>query len=289
LGPLTALEVVKAITGETQVNMGGYCIGGTLLALTLAYLKAIGDDAVNSASLMVSLQDFTEVGDLAVFIDEAQLSVLDERMAQQGYLEATQMSWAFNLVRANDLIWHYVVNNYLLGKQPSAFDLLYWNADSTRMPYKMHSYYLRNMYLENNLAKPGALQMLGVPIDLGRIDQDIFDVATVADHIVPWKSAFKVRELVSGDVHFVLGSSGHIAGGINPPGGKRVRPYWYNPSRTTDPDEWFDGAQKIEESWWVEWLNWLGERSGGEVPARTPGSEAYPPLTDAPGSYVLET
>jgi polyhydroxyalkanoate synthase len=288
LGPLAAIDVVKDITGESRVNMGGYCIGGTLLSATLAYLKAIDDHSVNSASFIVSLQDFSEVGDLAVFIDEGQLFLLDQQMAQQGYLEGTQMSTAFNLLRANDLIWQYVVNNYLLGKQPAAFDLLYWNSDSTRMPYKMHSYYLRNMYLENNLVKPGALEMLGVPIDMSLIDQDIFDVATMADHIVPWKSAFKMRQYVSGDVHFVLGESGHVAGGINPPGGKKVRPYWYNPSRTIDPDEWFDGAEKTEDSWWVEWLKWLGERSGEKVAARTPGSGAYPSLADAPGIYVLE-
>jgi polyhydroxyalkanoate synthase len=288
LGPLAALEVVKAITGESRVNVGGYCIGGTLLAVALAYLKARGDESVNAATFIVSLQDFEEVGDLAVFVDEEQLSLLDQQMAGQGYLEATQMAWAFNLLRANDLIWNNVVNNYLLGRQPPAFDLLYWNADSTRMPHKMHSYYLRNMYLKNNLVKPGALEMLGVPIDLGRIDQDVFAVATIADHIVPWQSAFRIRRHVSGDVHFVLGSSGHIAGGINPPGGKRVRPYWTNPSRSTDPDEWLAGAEKIEDSWWVEWARWLDARSGKKVAARTPGSADYPPLAEAPGTYVLE-
>jgi polyhydroxyalkanoate synthase len=288
LGPLTALDVVEALTGESRVNMGGYCIGGTLLAITLAYLKATGDERVNAATFIVSLQDFEEVGDLEVFIDEGQLFMLDQQMSQQGYLEGTQMSWAFNLLRANDLIWNYVVNNYLLGKQPPAFDLLYWNADSTRMPYKMHSYYLRNMYLENNLVKPGALEMAGVPIDLGLIDQDLFAVATVADHIVPWQSAFKIRRYVSGDVQFVLGSSGHIAGGINPPGGKRVRPHWSNSSTTTDPDEWLAGAQHVEDSWWVAWTQWLDARSGDRVTARVPGSTSYPPLDDAPGKYVLE-
>ncbi len=288
LGPLAGLEVVKAITGEPQLNMGGYCIGGTLLAVTLAYLKAIGDNSVNAATFIVSLHDFEDVGDLAIFVDEGQLFLLDQQMAQQGYLDATQMSAAFNLLRANDLIWNYVVNNYLLGKQPPAFDLLYWNSDSTRMPHRMHAYYLRNMYLENNLVKPGVLRMLDVPIDLGRIDQDIFDVATMADHIVPWKSAFKLRQYVSGDLHFVLGESGHVAGGINPPDGKRVRPYWYNASRTTDPDEWFAGAERVETSWWLEWIRWLGQRSGKKVAARTPGTDEYPALTDAPGTYVLE-
>jgi polyhydroxyalkanoate synthase len=288
LGPLAALDVVKDITGESKVNMGGYCIGGTLLSITLAYLRAIGDDSVNAATFIVSLQDFEEVGDLAVFIDEGQLLLLDQQMAQQGYLEGTQMSWAFNLLRSNDLIWNYVVNNYMLGKQPPAFDLLYWNADTTRMPHKMHSYYLKNMYLENNLVKPGALEMLGVPIDLGMIDQDVFAVATVADHIVPWQSAFKIKRHVSGDVRFVLGSSGHVAGGINPPGGKRVRPCWINPSPTIDPDEWFAGAENVEDSWWVEWSRWLDERSGERVAPREPGSGEYPPLDDAPGTYVLE-
>jgi polyhydroxyalkanoate synthase len=287
-GPLAALDVVKTITGESKINVGGYCIGGTLLAITLAYLSAIGDTSVNAATFIVSLQDFEEVGDLAVFVDEAQLSILDQQMAQRGYLAGTEMSWAFNLLRSNDLIWNYVVNNYLMGKKPPAFDLLYWNSDSTRMPYRMQSYYLHNMYLENNLVKPGALEMLGVPIDLGQIEQDIFDVATIADHIVPWKSAFKIRKHVSGDVHFVLGSSGHIAGGINPPGAERVRPFWYNPSRTIDADVWFEGAEKVEDSWWVEWIQWLGKRSGVKVPARALGSAECPPLADAPGSYVLE-
>src|SRR5207302_3125856 len=217
LGPLTALDVVKEITGSHKVNAVGYCIGGTLLSMALPYLKAKGDETVHSATFFVSLQDFSEVGDTAVFIDEPQVTYIEGQMMERGYLDSRSMASMFNMMRANDLIWSNVVNNYLLGKEPPAFDLLYWNNDGTRMAREAHSFYLRNTYLENNLIKPGKIVLKDVPIDLKRIRQDVYAVGTQQDHIVPWRAAWQIFQLVSGKVRFVLGGSGHIAGIINPP------------------------------------------------------------------------
>src|SRR5436190_11678946 len=217
LGPLAALEVIKEITGSQKVNVVGYCIGGTLLSMALPYLVAKKDETVNSATFFVALQDFSEVGDTSVFIDEPQVTYIEGQMMERGYLDSRSMSTMFNMLRANDLIWSNVVNNYLLGKEPPAFDLLYWNADGTRMTQAAHSFYLRNTYLENNLIKPNTIALKGVPIDLGKIRQDIYAVGTEQDHIVPWKSAWRISQLASGHVRFIVGASGHIAGVISPP------------------------------------------------------------------------
>lgn len=216
MGSLKALEIVKDITGSKKVNTVGYCIGGSLLAMTLPYLEAKHDDTVNSGTFFVSMQDFSDVGETSVFIDEPQVALMDGQMQSQGFLDSRQMANMFNLLRDNDLIWSNVVNNYLLGKEPPAFDLLYWNADGTRMAPKAHSYYLHNIYLENNLIKPGKIVLNGVPIDLNTIKQDVYSVGTEQDHLVPWKSAWRITKLIKGKVRFILGGSGHIAGIINP-------------------------------------------------------------------------
>jgi len=286
-GVLPALDAAISISGSPDVNVVGYCIGGTLLSIALSALRAKGDTRLRAATFFVSLQDFEEPGDLGVFVDDEQLAALDVRMAERGYLESDDMSAVMNLLRSNDLIWHYLVNNYLLGKEPQAFDLLFWNSDGTRMPRKMHLYYLRNMYVENNLVKPGKLEFLGEKIDLGKVDNDIYAVGTLEDHIVPWRSAFKLRRYVSGPVRFVLANSGHIAGVISPPSNGR-NSYFVNESPTTDPDEWQKGAAKRDGSWWEDWLSWLGPRSGEQVAPPSMGNEQYPALMPAPGSYVCE-
>ena len=287
LGPLTALDVVKEITGSQKVNIVGYCIGGTLLAMVLSYLTALGDKTANSATFFVSLLDFREVGDTAVFIDEPQVTYIEGQMMERGYLDSRSMASMFNMMRANDLIWSNVVNNYLLGKEPPAFDLLYWNNDGTRMAREAHSFYLRNTYLENNLVKPGKIVLKDVPIDLKRIRQDIYAVGAQQDHIVPWKAAWQISQLVSGKVRFVLGGSGHIAGIINPPS-KGKGAYWVSEKPAASADEWLEGAKNQQGSWWTNWLEWLKPRSGELKEPPSLGSKAHPPITPTPGTYVLE-
>ena len=286
LGPLSALDIMKEITGSPRVNAVGYCIGGTLLSMTLPYLVAKGDETVNAATFFVSLQDFTVVGDTSVFIDEPQVAYVEGQMLERGYLENASMAKMFNMLRANDLIWSNVVNNYLLGKEPPAFDLLYWNADGTRMARVAHSFYLRNTYLENNLIKPNKIVLKGVPIDLKQIHLDIYAVGTEQDHIVPWKSAWRISQLASGKVRFVLGGSGHIAGIINPP--SKGRGYWTNEKPVKSADEWLESAEQHKGSWWADWLAWLRPRSGEQGAPPPMGSTAYPAITPAPGTYVLE-
>ncbi len=283
---LAALDVIKEITGSQKINPVGYCIGGTLLSMALPYLKARGDETADSATFFVSLQDFTEVGDTSVFIDEPQVTYIEGQMMERGYLDSRSMATMFNMLRANDLIWSNVVNNYLLGKEPPAFDLLYWNNDGTRMTRNAHSFYLRNTYLENNLIQPNKIVLKGVPIDLGQIHQDIYAVGTQQDHIVPWKSAWRITQLASGKGRFVLGGSGHIAGIINPP--SKGRGYWTNDKPVKSADQWFESAEHHNGSWWTDWLEWLNPRSGEQVAPPAMGSAKYPPVTPAPGSYVLE-
>jgi polyhydroxyalkanoate synthase subunit PhaC len=282
-GPVAALEVIEIAAGEREINAIGYCLGGTLLASTLAYLAARNDDRIRSATYLVTLVDFTEVGDMAVFIDEQQLAILEKRMRSRGYLEAHEMSSAFNMLRANDLIWSFVVSNYLLGKQPIPFDLLYWNADSTRMPAAMHSFYLRKMYHENRLAIPGGISLAGVAIDLTRIKTPTFLLSTREDHIAPWQSTYAATQLFKGPTKFVLADSGHIAGVISPPGSRYG--HWQNPNLPRDPAEWFETASLVQTSWWPAWEEWVSCHAGGSVKARTPGGPLQP-IEDAPGSYV---
>lgn len=285
-GPLAALDVIEAITGETEVNVAGYCLGGTLLAITLAWLKAKKlSSRVKSATFLTTMLDFAESGELSVFIDEEQLKMLEARMSETGYLEGSEMAMTFNMLRANDLIWSFVINNYLLGKDPFPFDLLYWNSDSTRMPATMHSFYLRNMYQNNLLVKPGALTIGGEKIDVSRIDTPSYIISTREDHIAPWKSTYCTTQIYKGDIRFVLAGSGHIAGAINSPAKKKYG-YWTNNKLPPSPDDWLKTATENEGSWWPDWLVWNKPFTGGLVEARTPGSAKYKPIENAPGSYV---
>ena len=289
LGPLEASEVVQAITGSPTVNVMGYCIGGTLLAMTLAWLAAKGDNRFGAVTLMVSLQDFSRVGDTAVFMGDESLDLIEQQMMERGYLDSREMSNMFNLLRSNDLIWANVVNNYLMGEKPPAFDLLYWNSDGTRMCRAAHSWYLRNTYRENNLIVPGGITLRDEAIDLGRIQQDIYAVGAERDHIVPWDAAWRITQLAGGKVRYVLASSGHIAGIINPPGGKGS--YWIPPqeaSAALNAEDWRRDAERHDGSWWKDWSAWLHERSSAMTHPPAMGSLAHPVLEDAPGQYVLE-
>jgi polyhydroxyalkanoate synthase len=284
-GILEALDAVEAATGEPEVTMIGYCVGGTLTGAALAYMAAKGDRRVKATTFFAAQMDFSEAGDLKVFIDEQQLESLDTRMAETGYLDGDKMSTAFNLLRANDLIWTVCVNNYLLGKDPKKFDLLYWNADATRMPRTLHMYYLRECYLRNNLAKPGGISLNDVPIDLGKVDIPIYLQASKEDHIAPYPSVFKAKNLFSGPVRFMLAGSGHIAGVINPPNARKYN-YWMNESQPGDLEEWLAGAESHPGSWWDDWNKWLAPLSGEKVKARKPGDGKLKVLEGAPGSYA---
>lgn len=285
-GPLAALDAIERATGERSVNAIGYCLGGTLLGATLALMKARGDDRVNAATFFTAMLDFTEPGDLGVFIDEEQLASLEKTMNERGYLDGAEMATTFNMLRANDLIWSFVVNNYLLGKKPMAFDLLYWNSDSTRMPARMHSTYLRKMYLENVFCKPGGISVDGTPIDLRAIDIPTCFVSAVEDHIAPWKSTYMGAQLMSGPVEFILGKAGHVAGIINPPGKRQYGHYTGPDVHAHDADAWFAAAESHDESWWPRWADWFASHGGDEVPARVPGDGGLDVIEDAPGSYA---
>ncbi len=284
-GPLAALDAIERATGEREANVIGYCLGGTLLACTLAYMAAQKDERFKSATYFASMVDFQEAGELSVFIDEAQLAALEEEMNRRGYLDGEEMAATFNMLRANDLIWSFVVNNYLLGKDPFPFDLLYWNSDSTRMPAAMHSFYLRKMYHENKLVEPGGIVLKETPIDLRRIKTPTFILSTREDHIAPWRSTYAATRLYSGPVRFVLAASGHVAGIVNPPSAGKYC-YWTSSRTPKDPDRWLAAATQHPGSWWPEWRRWLKRYDDGRVPAREPGSGELPPIEDAPGSYV---
>jgi polyhydroxyalkanoate synthase len=255
--------------------------------MALAWLAAKSDGRFGAATFIVSLQDFSRVGDTAVFLGESHVDFIEQQMLERGYLDSREMSNMFNLLRSNDLIWSNVVNNYLLGLKPPAFDLLYWNSDGTRMARAAHSWYLRNTYVENNLIKPGKVQLKGLPLDLGQIRLDVYAVGAEKDHIVPWDAAWRIQQLVAGKARFVLASSGHIAGIINPPGGKGT--YWTNDDETGTPARWRESAQRHEGSWWTDWAAWLVARSGAKRKPHSLGNRHHPPRQDAPGSYVLES
>lgn len=285
LGPLSALDAIEQATGEREVNAIGYCIGGTLTASTLAYMAAKGDDRIKSATFFTTMVDFSEPGELGVFIDDEQLARLDAHMEKHGFLDGQYMSQVFNMMRGNDLIWSFVVNNYLLGREPMAFDLLYWNSDSTRMPKMMHSLYLRKMYLENKLVQPGGITLLGEPIDLSKIEVPVYWLSTKDDHIAPWKSTYAATQIYKGPKRFVLSASGHIAGVINPPAANKYC-YWTNPRTPADPEAYFEKAKRNDGSWWPDWQKWVAKHAGGKVDARTPGDGKLKVVEDAPGSYV---
>jgi polyhydroxyalkanoate synthase len=285
-GPLAALDAIERATGERSVNVIGYCLGGTLLGATLGYMAAKRDERVNSATFFVALLDFSIPGELGVFIDEQQVENLERRMNERGFLEGSEMAGTFSMLRSNDLVWSFVINNYLMGKEPFPFDLLYWNSDSTRMPARMHSFYLRNMYLKNALKDPGGVTLAGVPIDLGKVKTPAYFISTVEDHIAPWKSTYLGATRLGGPVRFVLGGSGHIAGIVNPPAAKKYC-YWINEALPAKPDDWQAAAGRHEGSWWNDWQAWMEARNAGEhVPARVPGDGKLKVIEDAPGSYV---
>ena len=287
LGPLAALDAIEKATGERKVSAIGYCIGGTLMATPLAYMAARNDDRIVACTFFTAQVDFSEPGELGVFIDEDQLAGVEEVMSKKGYLDGTEMATTFNMLRANDLIWSFVVNNYLMGKDPFPFDLLFWNADATRMPAAMHIYYLRNMYQKNLLSKPGGLVIDNVPIDLGKIKTPTYLQAGKEDHIAPARSVYKATQLFSGPVRFMLAGSGHIAGVVNPPSAKKYQ-HWLNETAKNPPtlEEWRAGATEYPGSWWNDWDKWLSAKSGPKVPARVPGQGGLPAIEDAPGSYV---
>jgi polyhydroxyalkanoate synthase len=287
-GPLSALDVIESITKSKQTALVGYCLGGTLTAIATAYLRAHGqENRIASATYLTTLVDFTDVGDLAVFIDDTQLDSLEERMQEDGYLDAGDMANTFSMLRSNDLIWSFVVNNYLLGKEPSAFDLLYWNADATRMPATMHAFYLRNMYQRNLLAKPNGIEINGTPINITKVKTPSYILATKEDHIAPWTSTYAGTQIYDGPITFTLAESGHIAGVINSPHKKKYG-YWENKALPPKPDAWLEGASKKDTSWWLHWGKWLKTYAGPKVAARRIGNRRYKPIEAAPGRYATQ-
>ncbi len=281
-GVMRALSVARDISCSEQVNALGFCVGGTLV------LRARGENPVASLTLLTTMLDFSDTGELSVFIDEQYVCAREAEFAQGGLLHGRELARTFASLRANDLIWPYVVNNYLKGRSPEAFDLLYWNSDSTNLPGVMYRYYLRNTYLENNLRIPGKLVMCGVPVDLGRVDMPAYLLAAREDHIVPWRTAYASAGLLGGTVRFVLAASGHIAGVINP-AARNKRNYWTRDSLATEADAWLEGATSVPGSWWTHWTSWLKTHGGGRIPApEAAGNAAYPPIEPAPGRYVKD-
>ncbi len=283
-GILTALDVVEQATGERQVDTIGYCVGGTLLGVTLAWCAAKGDDRIQSATFFTTQVDFTYAGDLKVFVDEEQIRVLEERMRERGYLEGKKMASSFNMLRSNDLIWPYFINNYMKGKEPFPFDLLFWNSDSTRMPAANHSYYLRNCYLENKLTR-GEMEIGGIKLDLGKVKVPVYNLAAREDHIAPARSVFVGSGFFGGPVTYVMAGSGHIAGVINPPAKPKYQ-YWTGGKPTGSFEDWTRTATEHPGSWWPHWQAWLSAQAPDKVPARVPGGGKLTPIEDAPGSYV---
>ena len=283
---LAAVDAVCKQTGAKEINAIGYCLGGTLLGTTLAWMAANKDKRIASATFFTTMLDFSIPGELGVFIDEQQVAALEQKMEKRGFLEGTEMAGTFNMLRSNDLIWSFVVNNYLLGRDPFPFDLLFWNSDSTRMPYAMHSFYLRNMYMNNLLREPGGLTLAEVPIDLGKIATPSYFISTMEDHIAPWKSTYLGAQLFSGPVRFVLGGSGHIAGIVNPPAANKYG-YWVGPAALPDSaDAWLAATKQHEGSWWTDWQTWVTKLNDDKVPARDPAKGKLKPLEDAPGSFA---
>ncbi|MDW3686939.1 class I poly(R)-hydroxyalkanoic acid synthase [Cupriavidus sp. CV2] len=285
-GVMKAIEVALAISGADKLNALGWCVGGTILSCALAVLRARADTSVASLTLLTTMLDFQDPGDLGVFIDEQGVASREQAIGQGGIYPGAELGFVFQTLRANDLIWPNVINHYLKGKSPEAFDLLYWNADSTNLPGPMYAWYLRNMYLENNLCVADRLTMCGTPVDLGRIDLPSYVLATQDDHIVPWKSAYRTTQLVGGKTQFVLGASGHIAGVINP-ASKNKRRYWTGGTLGDDADQWLASAEATPGSWWPHWIKWLAPKAGKPVDARSQlGSKKYAVIEAAPGRYV---
>lgn len=282
-GALEAIAQVKAAAQAEQLHIVGYCVAGTLVAATLAYLSAKGEaEQIRAATFCTTQVDFEEAGELQIFIDEKQIEAIDKTMADKGYFDASIMAPTFNLLRSNDLIWSFVINNYLLGKEAAPFDLLYWNSNSTHIPRALHKYYLTNFYLENNLIKPGKIELGGIPIDLNNVKTDCYIQAGKEDHIAPFPSVYKMLKYRPGNNRFILAGSGHIAGVINPPAAQKYS-HWTNDNHPLSAQQWLDGATKKPGSWWIDWDHWLTQRTGEKIPAR---HLENPEGEDAPGSYA---
>lgn len=289
-GPLDAIKAIEKATGETEVNAVGYCLGGTLLAATLAYLKKKKLEPIKAATFMATLTDFSRPGEIGVFINETAIASLEKQMETLGYYDGRQMAFSFNTLRENDLFWSFFINNYLKGERPAAFDLLYWNTDSTNLPAAMHSFYLRNMYLNNLLVEKDAIELDGVKLDLRQIKVPTYFISTAQDHIALWQATYTGAQLMGGKNRFVLGGSGHIAGIVNPPDANKYG-YWTNEKIAATPDEWYQGASSHEGSWWLDWQQWVLQQGGMEqVAARVPGDGdgELKPIEDAPGRYVKQ-
>ena len=285
-GPLAALDVIDKRCKTNTTNLVGYCLGGTLTAVLLGWLKSNKQEKrVNSSTFFTSMIDFNEPGELGVFVDPEGVDALEKRMASKGYLEASEMASTFNMLRSNDLIWSFVVNNYLLGKDPVPFDLLFWNSDATRMPAKMHSYYLRNMYIHNKLREPKGLTIAGRSIDLSTVTTPCYFISAKDDHIAPWKSTFAGAKLFGGKVRFVLGGSGHIAGIVNPPVANKYC-FWANDELTHEAESWLQNADRFDGSWWSDWSVWISSQGSRTVNARKIRNNRTNPFEDAPGSYA---
>ena len=284
-GVVTAIDTIEKITGSREINAAGYCVGGTVLSIAQAWLRARGDERLRSCTFFTTLTDFTEPGELGAYLSEEMLPILEQNSKIKGIFDGRILALSFNLLRENNLFWSYFINNYLKGKDPVAFDILFWNSDSTNIPAETFAYYLRNMYMDNKLADAGALEIDGTPIDLASIDTPSYFLATVADHIVPWQGAYHSSRLVSGPARFVLGESGHVAGVINPAEGGKYS-HWVNETVTDSADDWKAAATEASGSWWLDWREWLQPLSGKKIAARKSGSKAFPPIEDAPGSYV---
>jgi polyhydroxyalkanoate synthase subunit PhaC len=283
-GIIAALDVVREITGEPTAHTVGYCVGGTMLAVTMAWLAARNDHRIASATFLTTQVDFTHAGDLKVFVDEEQIRGVEEAMEKLGYLPGSKMASAFNMLRPQDMIWPYVVNTYLKGKEPAPFDLLYWNSDSTRMPEANHRFYLRNCYLENRLSQ-GTMVVGGVQLDLKKITAPIYSLAAKEDHIAPARSVFLGAQLFGGPVRYVLAGSGHIAGVVNPATKPKYQ-FWTGGPPAGEFEDWKTTATETPGSWWIDWIQWINQQSGKQTQARTPGSSKHKPIMDAPGEYV---
>jgi len=287
-GILKAIEVVKSISDQPKVNAVSWCVGGTLMASALAVLAHRKDNSVGSCTFLTTLIDFTDPGDLCVYIDQYQVKQLESKVNSEGILHGRELATSFNMLRSNDLIWSYVVNNYLKGQTPPPFDILYWNSDPTNLPAAMYTFYINKMYLENKLVEPDALTICGEPIDLRRVKTPCYFLSTMEDHIAPWKGTFKALDLFSGTVEFVLGASGHVAGVINP-AKKNRRNYWIKGEMGQGPDTWLETAERQEGSWWNHWSEWMRRRAGKKVePPQEYGNSEYPVIEAAPGSYVCQ-
>lgn len=291
-GVLQAIDVVRSVTKQKQINALGFCVGGTMLSSALAMAKARGDDPVASLTLLTTLLNFQDTGVLEVFVDEEHAQKRDQQFVNGGLMSARELGTTFSFLRPNELVWNYVINNYLKGVTPPAFDLLFWNSDGTNLPGPFFAWYFRNTYLENKLAQPGGVVVDGYPLDLGALTMPAYIYGSHEDHIVPWHAAYASTQLLKGDVRFVLGASGHIAGVINPPA-KNRRNYWLHDTSHTagqspsDPEQWLEGAQKHPGSWWPNWSAWLADHAGPQVKAKAvPGNATYPPIQAAPGDYV---